>query len=249
VSFLLKKTFMSFFDVSKKRKSMSSGMKRKHTGTSSKSKKRAAPSLLSRVNRNTEEIGDNSDDCSDLQSDDEEQANDQLDMAKSAADDEVTSSIQTEAIEKMKASGVDLSEIELCEARGLLGKVSIAMIHCVFSPNHSFHNANSNQVAGLARTVHRSDALRNKLADLVATEGIVGQKKALDRRIATRWNGDFACLSAHVRLKSAVIRLTSSQKLFKYQLSIAQWNLTENLVEVLEVSGWAVPQPFRIPVL
>lgn len=94
------------------------------------------------------------------------------------------------------------------------------------------------KVAGLARRVHDSATLQEKLEKLImAQPKLAGQKRALTRRVATRWNSDFACLASHVELETPVKQLTSDSEndLGKYALNREQWKLAKELIEVLEV--------------
>ena len=70
-------------------------------------------------------------------------------------------------------------------------------------------------------------------------EELVGSKKALDRRVSTRWNSDLTCLEAHIHFKNVIQQLTgvAANKLQAYQLSDEQWELADDLVEVLIVSN------------
>jgi hypothetical protein len=91
----------------------------------------------------------------------------------------------------------------------------------------------------LARRVHDGSTLKEKFDKLVeADTSLLGNKRALDRRVPTRWNSDLKCLEAHVYFKSPVQQLTAvaSNKLQAYRLTDEQWDLAENLSEVLAVS-------------
>ena len=70
-------------------------------------------------------------------------------------------------------------------------------------------------------------------------EELVGSKKALDRRVSTRWNSDLTCLEAHIHFKNVIQQLTgvAANKLQAYRLSDEQWELADDLVEVLMVSN------------
>ncbi|GBE89936.1 Putative AC transposase OS=Zea mays PE=2 SV=2 [Sparassis crispa] len=94
------------------------------------------------------------------------------------------------------------------------------------------------KVAGLARHLHDSPTLQEKFEKLVdAQADLVGSKKALDRRVATRWNSDFACLNAHIHFETPVRQLTSDLKneLQGYALTREQWSLAKQLGPVLEI--------------
>ena len=96
------------------------------------------------------------------------------------------------------------------------------------------------QVAGLARHVHDGATLKEKFDKLVQEdEELEGSKRALDRRVSTRWNSDLTCLEAHIHFKNVIQQLTgvAANKLQAYRLSDKQWELAENLIDVLMVSN------------
>jgi hypothetical protein len=91
-------------------------------------------------------------------------------------------------------------------------------------------------VAGLARKLHDNTSLQEVFEKTVIyLRGEDTHKRRLDRRVPTRWNSDFACLSAHLDFKDEVKLFTDQNKLPDYALTAAQWKLTEHLVPVLEV--------------
>jgi hypothetical protein len=91
-------------------------------------------------------------------------------------------------------------------------------------------------VAGLARKVHDSTTLQEQFEKTVVYKrGEDSQKRHLDRRVPTRWNSDFACLSTHLYFKEEVQLFTMQKNLPDYALTSAQWKLAEHLVPVLEV--------------
>jgi len=95
------------------------------------------------------------------------------------------------------------------------------------------------KVAGLARRLHDSTTLQEKFEKLIQDDPeLDGGKTSLDRRVPTRWNTDLTCLDAHVYLKSPVQQLTAAavNKLQKYRLTDRQWDLAEDLVDVLAAS-------------
>jgi hypothetical protein len=96
------------------------------------------------------------------------------------------------------------------------------------------------QVAGLARRVHDGATLKEKFDKLVQEdEELEGSKRALDRRVSTRWNSNLTCLEAHIHFKNVIQQLTgvAANKLQAYRLSDKQWELAENLIDVLMVSN------------
>jgi len=55
--------------------------------------------------------------------------------------------------------------------------------------------------------------------------------------VPTRWNADFDCLAAHLHFKSVIQSMTgvSDNKLKAYRLTEEQWELAEDVEEVLKV--------------
>ncbi|KAF8495270.1 hypothetical protein F5888DRAFT_1794991 [Russula emetica] len=93
-------------------------------------------------------------------------------------------------------------------------------------------------LAGLARHVHDGATLKEKFDKLVQEdEELEGSKKALDRRVTTWWNSDLTCLEAHVHFKNIIQQLTgvATNKLQAYRLSGQQWELADDLIEVLMI--------------
>lgn len=96
------------------------------------------------------------------------------------------------------------------------------------------------QVAGLARRVHDSTTLKETFDQLVSqNKELEGSRRALERRVATRWNSDLACLESHLHFRKEVEQLTgvSSNRLHAYRLSVAQWDLAECLADALKASS------------
>lgn len=80
--------------------------------------------------------------------------------------------------------------------------------------------------------------MQEKVEKLIADDAdLDGTKTTLDQRIPTRWNSDFTCLDAHVYLKNPVQQLTAAaaNKLQAYWGTDEQWDLADDLVEVLAV--------------
>ena len=93
-------------------------------------------------------------------------------------------------------------------------------------------------MSGLARRVHDSATLKEQFDILVSSDPTCdGMKHTLDRRVATRWNSDYACLKAHKYFRRPVEQLTglSRLKLGSYRLTEAQWDIVDDLVEALAV--------------
>ncbi|KAL6299790.1 hypothetical protein BKA93DRAFT_741807 [Sparassis latifolia] len=139
-----------------------------------------------------------------------------LDDGKAAHDEAAVSSVHAQAIRIAREDyHITMTAQEESDARSLFTKV-----------------------AGLARRLHDSPTLQEKFEKLVdAQADLVGSKKALDRRVATRWNSDFACLNAHIHFETPVQQLTSDLKneLQGYVLTREQWSLAKQLGPVLEI--------------
>ena len=98
------------------------------------------------------------------------------------------------------------------------------------------------QVAGLARRVHDAPStLGEAFAAILKTALVPDNRTSLSRRVATRWNSDFDCLDDHLVLQHVVETLTnrSDLKLQAYRLTSRQWDLAEELKDLLHV------RPFR----
>jgi hypothetical protein len=163
---------------------------------------------------------------------------DQVAQSQDIHDTQVARSIRAKAIAHMDALGVSISPDENREALGLFPKVRTR----ISVPYSTLIFKFAYQVAGLAKKVHDSGTVGNTFNSLVdaakAAKEIQSDKTALDRRCPTRWNSEFACLTAHQTLKIAVEQLTatSSLKLSAFKLSETQWDLSEEVTAVLTVS-------------
>lgn len=94
-------------------------------------------------------------------------------------------------------------------------------------------------MSALARQIHDGGALKDKFDTIVQEdEELLGDKRALDRRVTTRWNTDFLCMEAHRHFRGPIELLTGNNlnKLQAYHLSDDHWNLTDTLHDVLMVS-------------
>ncbi|KAF8881192.1 hypothetical protein BD779DRAFT_1445737, partial [Infundibulicybe gibba] len=92
------------------------------------------------------------------------------------------------------------------------------------------------RISGLARRVHDSSTLKEKFDKLVSNdESLQGNRRALSRRVPTRWNSDLECLLAHFYFKDIVEQLTAtaSLNLKAYRLTSLQWKVSEDVREVL----------------
>jgi len=95
-------------------------------------------------------------------------------------------------------------------------------------------------VAGLARRVHDASVLNQDFVDRVSTSKdpeIANSRRTLARRVPTRWNADFDCLDAHVFFKDIVQAMTGvrANKLAAYRLNDGQWEISDEILEVLKV--------------
>ena len=93
-------------------------------------------------------------------------------------------------------------------------------------------------MAGLARRVHDSATLHEKFADLVKGDTtLTRNRRALSRRVPTRWNSDLECLLSHVYFRNVVEQLTavSSNGLQAYRLTVEQWGMVDDIKEILLV--------------
>ncbi|KAG1737252.1 hypothetical protein EDB19DRAFT_1637165 [Suillus lakei] len=137
-----------------------------------------------------------------------------VDEAKEAHDCAVVGSVCQQAIATAKAANITMTSLAECEALGMFPKI-----------------------AGLACKLHDSATLQEKFKRIVMFKcGEDTHKRHLDHRVPTRWNSDFACLSAHLFFKDEVkIFTTSENKMSDYALMESQWELAKYLVPVLEI--------------
>ena len=96
-------------------------------------------------------------------------------------------------------------------------------------------------MAGLARRVHDASVLNQDFVDQVSTSKdpeIANSWRTLARHVPTRWNADFDCLDAHVFFKDIVQAMTGvcANKLTAYHLNDEQWEISDEILEVLKVS-------------
>ncbi|KAG2363135.1 hypothetical protein BDR07DRAFT_1283122, partial [Suillus spraguei] len=139
------------------------------------------------------------------------------DEAKEAHDREVVRSIHQQTIATAAAeANITMTVLHEHEALGMFPKI-----------------------AGLARKLHDNPTLQERFErTVIFNRGKDGaHKRHLDRRVATRWNSDFACLCAHLFFKDEVkiFMSASDNDLSDYVLTAAQWKLAEHLVPVLEL--------------
>ncbi|TFY79018.1 hypothetical protein EWM64_g4990 [Hericium alpestre] len=212
---LIAKVFISFYFKQPKKKSTAkavSGTKRKRQPTT-----QAATHVHDADTDENDELPaeDGNESANDGIDTDPADEDDPID-GKLAHDETVTRTVRGKAIQMMKEEyDIMIGNQEEKMALGLFPKV-----------------------AGLARRVHDSPTLKEKFDILVLNdETLTGQKKTLDRRVPTRWNSDLACLDAHFYFKNVVQQLTaaSANGLRAYRLEEAQWELIEELVQVLVI--------------
>jgi hypothetical protein len=96
------------------------------------------------------------------------------------------------------------------------------------------------QASALAKKLHKSPTLQSKFEVLIdgAKEQLKTLRRALARRVATRWNSDYECLLSLSELRPCVEMLTaeSANGLQHLALDDAQWHLLGQLLDVLKVS-------------
>jgi hypothetical protein len=86
--------------------------------------------------------------------------------------------------------------------------------------------------------VHDNSTLNEKFQDLIDKDSdLKSNKRALDQCVPTRWNSDLDCLAAHLHFKNTIQSITAvtENKLKPYRLSDEQWDLVEDVQEVLKV--------------
>ncbi|KAJ7165348.1 hypothetical protein C8R46DRAFT_876188, partial [Mycena filopes] len=141
-----------------------------------------------------------------------------VDASQEIHDTHTARSIRAKAVAFMAALGVEIDELD--------DKMALAIFP---------------KVAGLAKKVHDSGTIADVFQSLLDTAKAAGKvhsdKTALARRVPTRWNSDFACLNTHITLKYAVQQLTATSelKLSAFKLTNAQWELAEEVSDVLSL--------------
>jgi hypothetical protein len=155
------------------------------------------------------------------------------DNGQSVHDDSVVKILWGRAIQIMKDQGVVIKKDDEKMALQLFPHASFDTMLRKLIYDNTFI-----QVAGLARHVHDGATLKEKFDRLVQDDDkLEGSKKALDCQVPTWWNSDLNCLEAHVHFKNVIQQLTgvATNKLQAYQLSVEQWELADDLIEVLMV--------------
>lgn len=152
-------------------------------------------------------------------------------------DEKVVDTLRVVAIRQMEDQGIRIGTIAGQEALKLFPKVRISLSLCIYS-----YNCNT-KVAGLATRVNDSGTLK-AIFDSRVTENptLEGDKRALDRRVPTRWNSEGECLDAHIHFRSVIESMTSTTelRLQSYKLTDDQWNLSYDVSEVLEVRNFCL---------
>jgi hypothetical protein len=95
-------------------------------------------------------------------------------------------------------------------------------------------------VSGFACRIHDSPTLKEAFDKADGyDEELSGTSQTLARRVPTHWNSDLDCLASHLLFKDVVIQISTKQSnnLASYTLSPTQWEILEELVEILKVSS------------
>lgn len=91
----------------------------------------------------------------------------------------------------------------------------------------------------MAKRANRSNVVQHRFEEIIAKIPSLSRSKrrALARRIATRWDTDLNCLRSHVHFRSAVKQITADRDLSlkRYELTEPQWELAIQLVSELKV--------------
>ncbi|KAH8113039.1 hypothetical protein DFH11DRAFT_1689602 [Phellopilus nigrolimitatus] len=136
------------------------------------------------------------------------------DNGQDTHDTYIVSNIRDRAMANMAKRGVTVSSYEEKTAQAVLPKI-----------------------AGLAKKVHDSGTLKEKFDNLVeANREFTGHKRALDRRVSTRWNSEFACIEAHFFFRTIEqLTGTAANKLQSFRLNDRQWIIAQHLCDVLAI--------------
>lgn len=122
------------------------------------------------------------------------------------------------------------------------GQQVITKVCCSLSMTLQLKHSNVThlQIAGLAKSVHKSAYIQHRFEEHVAKTPSLSQsrQRKLTRRVVTRWNTDLECIRSHLHFRPAVKLLTADRDLSlkRYQLTETQWSLAEQLVSELKVS-------------
>ncbi|KAI5890922.1 uncharacterized protein SCHCODRAFT_01171994 [Schizophyllum commune H4-8] len=139
----------------------------------------------------------------------------QLPAGQIAHDEAAAKTLKGRAISEMRARGVSFTDNEAKECIAIMTKV-----------------------AGLARRVNDAPStLGEAFWAILKTATVPDNRTSLSRRVATRWNSDFNCLDDHLVLQPVVETLTnrSDLKLQAYRLTSRQWDLAEELKDLLHI--------------
>ncbi|EUC55345.1 hAT family dimerization protein [Rhizoctonia solani AG-3 Rhs1AP] len=95
------------------------------------------------------------------------------------------------------------------------------------------------KAASLARKLHDSPTLQAKFKGLIeaSLSQLKTDRRALARRVPTRWNSDYECLLSLLELRPCVEMLTadSENNLQHLALNTEQWEILEQLIWVLKI--------------
>ncbi|CAE6447109.1 unnamed protein product, partial [Rhizoctonia solani] len=112
--------------------------------------------------------------------------------------------------------GVEVADEEFNEARSVLPKIT-----------------------GFAHQIHTVSTLYATFKSILAAvkDSVSTKKEVPTKRIATRWNSDFACAETHLELRTPISIMTTNPtyKMAKYMLSVLQWEMLSELVGCLAV--------------
>ncbi|QRV78731.1 AC transposase [Ceratobasidium sp. AG-Ba] len=90
-----------------------------------------------------------------------------------------------------------------------------------------------------SKRAHKSTVVQQRFEEYVSQIPTLNcsQRRALARRMVTRWNTDLECIRSHVYFQPAVKLLTADRDLSlkKYELNDDQWRLAERLSEELKI--------------
>lgn len=91
----------------------------------------------------------------------------------------------------------------------------------------------------MAKRANKSAVVQHRFEEIVSSIPNLSRSKrrALARRIATRWNTELDCLRSHVHFRSAIKQLVADRDLSlkRYDLTESQWDLAMQLVSELKV--------------
>ncbi|CAE6424423.1 unnamed protein product [Rhizoctonia solani] len=94
-------------------------------------------------------------------------------------------------------------------------------------------------ITGFAHQIHTVSTLYATFKSILAAvkDSVSTKKEVPTKRVATRWNSDYACAETHLELRTPISIMTSNPtyKMSKYMLSVLQWEMLSELVGCLAV--------------